>query len=317
MQHHRTGARSTRLRSAEQTRKRTFGTAEEGNTRVVVIAGVFLAGMTVSALWFHHGPPPAPAKPAEVSKSVPALAPRTLAILQHLDTNIEVRFYSMLDAATVPASLKDFSGRVDELLEQYQTQAGGRLKVTRIGALSDANAEAASQDGVKAFNLDKGDACFLGIVVVGKKEKVSLAQLSPDFEPALEADVTRAIEQVAEAAHPGQLAAALSPPDPEILDAVRRAIPDPKAVSLEEGTSMLRQANLMELGDAVLEMEAKIKAAEETFTNAQNKQSESDMQAARAQIQQLQAEQAERLRKLFAKSQAQIAAFQQLKAAAH
>ena len=210
--------------------------------------------------------------------------------------------------------MKAFAGRAGHLLAQYQEQANGKIKVVTTDTLSDANAKAAAADGIKAFNLEKGDACFLGIAVVGNKQKVTLSQLSPDFEPALESDVTRAIQQVSESQVSGQSApVAATAPDPEMIAAVKKAVTNIDAVSLEEGASIIRQANLNELAETVLDADNKIKAAEEAFHQAQTNQSEADQQAARAQIQQLQAEQAAKLKKLFAKTQAEVQAFQQLK----
>ena len=40
--------------------------------------------------------------------------------------------------------------------------SGGQLQVIRIDTPADTNAAAASAEGIQAFNLDKGEACFLG-----------------------------------------------------------------------------------------------------------------------------------------------------------
>jgi hypothetical protein len=237
-----------------------------------------------------------------------------MTLLKGLATPVEIHFYSILDPATVSEAMKAFAGRVGHLLAQYEQQGNGKIKLVTIDTTSDANAKAAAADGIKAFNLEKGDACFLGIAVVANKQKATLSHLSPDFEPALESDVTRAIQQVYESPLPGHAApVTTAAPDPETIAAVKKAVTNIDAVSLEEGASIIRQANLNELADTVLEMDNKVKAAEQTFLQAQTNQSEADQQAARAQIQQLQAEQAAKLKKLFAKTQAEVQAFQQLK----
>ena len=59
-------------------------------------------------------------------------------------------------------------------------------------------------DGLKSFNLDKGNACFLGIVVASGTQKELLPQLSPDWEQAVEPDLTRAIARLLDVPRPGQ-----------------------------------------------------------------------------------------------------------------
>ncbi len=241
------------------------------------------------------------------------LTPTTIALLQHLSSPVEIHFYSILDPA-ISDSVKVLAGQARRLLNQYQQQANGKIKLVSTDTPSDANAKAATADGIKAFNLDKGDACFLGIAVSCNGQKAGLPQLSPDFEPALESDLTRAIQQVCNAQLPGHGPATNAAPEPEIVAAVKKAVTNIDAVSVEEGSTLIRQANLNELADTVLDMDTKIKAEEQEFRQAETNNSEVDQQAARAKIQQLQAEQAEKLKKLFGKTQAEVQAFQQLKA---
>src|SRR5262249_35342495 len=102
-------------------------------------------------------------------------------------------------------------------------------------------------------------------------------------------------------------------PDPELIAAVKKAVTNIDAVSAEQGAGIIRQANLDELAETVLDMDSKIKAAEQAYQQEETNHSEADQQTARAQLQQLQAEQAAKLKKLFAKTQAEVQAFQQLK----
>jgi hypothetical protein len=309
------------------------GKMESASARPVALAlaalgtGLFLAGVGITAIFFHRQNQPATGltsvgetnatatKSTNKTKPTVSLTATTVAVLQDLASPIEIRFYSLLDPKTVPDSTKDFAGRAERLTEAYQQQGNGKIKFVSTGTLSDANAKAAAADGISAFNREKGDACFLGIAVVGNGRTVSLARLTPDFEPALESDITRAIQQVAESQPPGQVKQATVTPDPEALAAVRRIIPNPDAVTVEDGASKIRQAHLNELADTVLEMETKLKAAQDAFRQAETNQSEADQQAARAQIQKLEAEKSEKLRGLFAKSQAEVEAFKFLKAA--
>ena len=71
-----------------------------------------------------------------------------------------------------------------------------QIHVIRNISTSEDKANAAAADGIRPFNLDKGDACFLGLTVACGERKESLAQLEPEWEPALPFDLARAILQV-------------------------------------------------------------------------------------------------------------------------
>ncbi len=279
---------------------------EHAGARIIISAlGFILAGAALSAVWFsrggwHHSDAENPA----------ALSGATKAVLQHLDSPVEIRFYSMLDASSVPESVQAFAGRVDQLLAQYEQAGGDRVRVVRCKSLSNSSANAAAGDGIKAFNNDKGDACFLGIAVVCDGQKESLPQLAPEWEQALEPDVTRAIARAVEA-RPG--AQPLARADTTSLDAVRKAIPNLDAVSLEAGTKILRDASLVQFEQAADEMKAQVKDAEQRFIQAQGDQSEAAQQAAAEQLRKIQAEGTRKLQQIAQDSHAQIAALQQLK----
>ena len=281
---------------------------EHAGARIIISALVFfLAGAALSAVWFsrggwHHSDAENPA--------AVALSGATKAVLQHLDSPVEIRFYSMLDASSVPESVQAFAGRVDQLLAQYEQVAGDRVRVIRCKSLSRVSANAAQADGITAFNNDKGDACFLGIAVVCGGQKESLPQLAPEWEQALEPDVTRAIARAVEA-RPG--AQPLARADTASLDAVRKAIPNLDAVSLEAGTKILRDASLVQFEQAAEEMQAQVKDAEQRFIQAQGDQSEAAQQAAAEQLRKIQAEGTRKLQQIAQDSHAQIAALQQLK----
>jgi hypothetical protein len=279
---------------------------EHAGGRVILLALVFfLAGAALSAVWFsrgwHHSDAETPAA---------VLSDATRAVLQHLDSPVEIRFYSMLDPSSVPESVQAFAGRVDQLLARYEQAAGGRVRVVRCKSFSNSSANAAEGDGIKAFNNDKGDACFLGIAVVCGGQKESLPRLEPEWEQALEPDVTRAIARAVEARPEAQPVARA---DTTTLDAVRKAIPNLDAVSLEEGTKILRDALMVQFQQAAKEMEVRVKDAEQRFIEAQGSQSEAAQQAAAEELRKIQAEGREKLQQIAQDSHAQIAALQQLK----
>jgi hypothetical protein len=241
------------------------------------------------------------------------LSDNTLAVLTNLNSAVEIRFYSLLDPATVPAASLTFAERVDRLLAEFQQVAGWKLSVTRYNSLSDA--DAASADGIKPFNIEKGPACFLGITVICGEQKESLPQLQPEWEPALEYDLARAILRVT--TPPATVAIkAPAPVSPEITNEVLRLIPDITGTALEDGIGILRAAAVTRFVGASAEMEKQIQAAQQQVANAQNGQSDAEKQAAVKHLQQVQLEQAEKVKAIAAELQAQIATFEQMKTAA-
>ena len=280
---------------------------QRAEARTVLLALVFfIAGLAASAVWFSQKT----TKPDSAEAPV-ALTDMSKGVLQGLHAPIELRYYSLLNTSGLPANVQAFAGRVDRLLSVYEQQSGGRIKVTRIQTPTDANADAATADGIKAFNRDKGDACYLGIVVAQDAHKEALANLTPEWESALESDLSRAI---------GRTASIASPPtavvDTPAMDAVKRAIPNPDSVSLEDGTQILHDAALAQFKQEAQDMGAKIKAAQEAFVQSQG-QSEADRQSALTLLSQLQNEQMEKLKEIAAQSKAQTEAFQQLKQKGH
>jgi len=124
--------------------------------------------------------------------------------------------------------------------------------------------------------------------------------------------LTRAI---AKTANTKALAQPAAPADAATLDAVRRAIPNVEAVSLEDGTRILRTAALAQFTQAANEMQAEAREAQQQFLKAESNQSEAGQQAARAQLTKAQQESATRLKEISLEAHNQIAALQQLKTA--
>jgi hypothetical protein len=235
-------------------------------------------------------------------------------LLKRLEGPVELRYYSLLDPAGASDALKAFASRVDPILTSYEQESGGRLKVVRRNSQQDDSA-AALADGLKPFNLDKGEPCYLGIVVKIGAQKELLPQLLPEWEQALEPDLTRAIARLLDASRPGT-AMPLAPPSSKVIEEVKQAVPDFASLSLEEGTKTLRMTALNEFADAVDEMAAQVKAAQLRLSQAQNGGSEAEQQAAIKNLQAVQAAQTAKLQAIAARSKAQIQALRELKQSA-
>jgi hypothetical protein len=301
--------RRLRINTVTPAINRKRGEVAQSRTTLLVLV-CFILGLAIGAFWYQR------ATNRRSTDVVPAgvkLTEGTKAVLKALGSQVEIRFYSLLDPATTSNSLQTFARRVDQLLSEYEREADGKIKVTRFLTQSDSAATAALSDGIKVFNLNLGDACFLGMAIACNDRRETLAQLSLEWEAALESDVSRAITRVAA---PGAQAVPTTAPtetDAATIQGVKRSIPNFASVSVEEGTQILRQAALEDLKAVAKEMETQVKAAQQRLTEAQNSKSAAEQQDAIKELQNVQARQTEKLKEIAARLQDQIAALQKLK----
>lgn len=274
-----------------------------------LIAIFFLAGMALSALYFHAKFQP---KPVADLDSAAALSDSTTKVLQKLGSPVEIRYYSILDTSTVPANVQAFSKHVDKLLARYQQESGDKIKVTRYTTTNSTAAQAV-KDGMNPFNLDKGDASYLGLTVVNGGKTETIPYLAPEWQQAVESDLTRAVARVSSASTTGSLTPSV-PATAATVDSVKQIIPNPDSVSVEEGTQRLREAALAEFKQAAEESQAKQDLLQKQYLDAQ---SDSDKQRLLQEIQASQGEQTQKIKDIAAKSKAQIDAFTQTKSGAH
>jgi hypothetical protein len=292
--------------------------AQAGTRTTVLLLVVCLLGIAGGVFWFYSASRRSPATANEPASGTPAsrLSDTTRAVLDRLESPLQIRFYALLDPATLPDSVSAFAGRVGQLLSAYEQAAPGKIKLTSVTSQSNPNANAALADGIAAFNRDKGEACYLGIALALNGQKETLPRLSPEWEQALEPDLTRAIIRLVDETRSVTAPIAVSQLNTAAVQEVRTLIPDLSAVSVQAGKQMLLDAAYKEFAAAAKEMQAQVKEAEQRLTQARNGGTAAEQQAASQHLQQLQAEQAEKLKEIAARSKAQMDAFQQLKAAA-
>jgi hypothetical protein len=279
-----------------------------GRRPLIFALGFFLLGVALTIAWFDYG------KTGLSGQAGAGLASSTLELLRQLNAPVQIRFYSVLPAGSAPQALKDFSQRVDHLLSEFQNANPAKIQVIRNVAAAGANADAAAGDGLRPFNLEKGEACFLGVTVASGERKESLAQLQPEWEPALPSDLARAILRVA-AETPPPVVVKIVPLTPAITNEIMRLIPNFNAASPEDANRIFRQDFLNQCAKAGAEMEAQINAAAQEVVKAQKSGSPADLDAARKKLAQVQLEQTEKLKDVAAHLQLQLDAFQQMKAA--
>ena len=285
-------------------------TRQQGGARTIVIVGAFfLLGLALSAAWFHWK---SSSGSSDVSgESTANLSDATKTILAELSAPVEIRFYSVLDPTSVPEGTRAFALRVDQLLAAYQSEAGSRLKVNRVqGGVG----PQAAADGLLAFNQDKGDACYLGLVVSSAGQKEIFGRLSPEWEAAFESDLSRAILRVTRKT-PAVTATSVSSAQPEAstIAALKQQLPNLATVSVAEGSQTLRTAALEKFRAAVAEMQSESEKAQKRLAAANAGGSAAEQEAAAKNYQQVQSEQTAKLQKITAELQSKIEALQNIK----
>ena len=273
--------------------------------RPLLLAGAFFMLVVVLAgFWFHRQPH----SPAAGELSAP-----TKNLLGQLAAPVSIRYYSLLPGNT-DGTLAAFAARVAQLLDAVQAAGGGKVQVARFDTPAETNNTAAGADGIQAFNLDKGDACFLGLAIASGNNQESIARLQPEWEPALEYDLARAIVRVAATAAPAQPAPEIARPSAEVVASINRLIPDVNATSVETANQIFHADFMKEYTRAGTEMETQLNAAQQQVVQAQNSGSPTDLAAAQNHLAELQLAQADKIKQLAARIKIQMAVFQRLKA---
>ncbi len=132
------------------------------------------------------------------------LSPGTKAILQKLDTPVEIRFYCTQDSKEMPVQLKTYAERVEDLLNEYKKNSRGNIQLKKLDPKPDSDAEdSANLDGVEGVALNMAsDKVYLGLAINQLDSKVAIPFLSPERERLLEYDISRAVSRVTSPAKP-------------------------------------------------------------------------------------------------------------------
>jgi ABC-type uncharacterized transport system involved in gliding motility auxiliary subunit len=280
---------------------------QNGSARLVLLVLVaFSFGVAVTAVWLRR-----PAKSAESVQPATQLSAGTKTILDGLDKPIEMRFYSVLDPSE-GAALSEFSHRAEQLLSTFQQEAKGKIAVTLFDSQTNAAANAALEDGIQAFGQEKGEGSYLGVALSCGEKREVLPKLMPQWEFALEADLSRAIARVAEAGKK-RMPVSQSAANSEALQAIKEQIPNYADISLEDGARLLRARSLKEFSAATTEMQTQVQQAQQQLQQAQNGPT-ADQEAAMKHLQDIQNLQSQKLKEIAAKSYSQVEAWKQLKA---
>ena len=147
----------------------------------------FVLGMAATVMWQNQHHPVADKK---------TLSDATKNLLGHLPAPVTIHYYALLPVNSTDEPLSAFAGRVGQMLKDMQTASSGKIQISDLTTADENNSIAARAEGIQPFNLDKGDACLLGLTVASGKNQEAFARLQPEWEGALEYDLARAIARV-------------------------------------------------------------------------------------------------------------------------
>jgi len=105
------------------------------------------------------------------------------------------------------------------------------------------------------------------------------------------------------------------PTTPAAIAEVKQALPNYASLSLEQGTQILREATLEKFTAATKEMQSEITKAEDELEAAKAGGSAADQQAAAKHLEQVQADETQKLEQIGGNLQTEIAALKQMKSA--
>src|SRR3954463_9384193 len=124
------------------------------------------------------------------------LSDGTKKILRNLQAPVKVKLY-VSQGESVPVPLRSFAQRVEDLVREFKSVAGGNLVIERYNPRPDSEEEDAAQlDGIESQQLVSGEQFYLGATVSQLDRKQTLPAINPQRERLLEYDLVRAIARV-------------------------------------------------------------------------------------------------------------------------
>ena len=116
---------------------------------------------------------------------------------------VTAKFYFSKSLKEIPAGIKTYGGRIEEVLREYVNASKGKMRLEVIDPKPDTDdAEWAHNYGVKAIPLQSSGELYLGIVfIAGEKEEV-IPYLDPRKEEFLEYDLSEALVKISSTSRP-------------------------------------------------------------------------------------------------------------------
>lgn len=122
------------------------------------------------------------------------LSDSTKTLLEKVEEPISIDFYSSKSIADLPSWFKNFSDRVEQMLEQYEKASGGLIRLNVIDPKPDSSEEErAIAAGLTGTEIPNGDKVFLGMVVAQGDAESIQPFFNWDRETFLEYDISKTI----------------------------------------------------------------------------------------------------------------------------
>ncbi|MDH4121106.1 MAG: GldG family protein [Deltaproteobacteria bacterium] len=119
------------------------------------------------------------------------------AILEGMKEPVTVKLFYSKSLPDVPVPLKQFAGRVKELLKQYKSASGGKITLEFLDPKPDSEEEEwAKRYGLQGRRLAQGDAFYLGAVLSSGGRESAIPAFDPGRERFLEYDISDALSRV-------------------------------------------------------------------------------------------------------------------------
>jgi ABC-type uncharacterized transport system involved in gliding motility auxiliary subunit len=134
---------------------------------------------------------------------VQTLSEGTRKVLRELESPVTLRLYISRGDQAMPVQLRSFAQRVEDLVAEFKSVAGGSLIVEKFDPKPDGEYEDQAQlDGIEPQQLFSGEQFYLGLAVGQLDRKQAIPALSPQRERLLEYDIARAIARAGTAERP-------------------------------------------------------------------------------------------------------------------
>jgi ABC-type uncharacterized transport system involved in gliding motility auxiliary subunit len=135
--------------------------------------------------------------------SLYTLSEGTRKVLKGLESPVKVKLYISRGEQAMPVQLRSFAQRVEDMVREFKSVAGGNLVIEVYNPKPDSDDEDAAQlNGVEAQQLFSGEQFYLGLVVSQLDRKQAIPAISMQRERLLEYDLARAIARVGNAERP-------------------------------------------------------------------------------------------------------------------
>jgi ABC-type uncharacterized transport system involved in gliding motility auxiliary subunit len=154
----------------------------------LLFAGLILVNYLASSI---------PARLDATAEKIYTLSPGTRALLGKIEEPVQLDFYFSRSTRTLPIALKNYAGRVEEMLRQYVRAAHGRITLNVIDPKPDTpEEEKATGAGISPQTWPAtGGQFYFGLVAVEAEQQKVIPALTADREQFLEYDLSQLLYQ--------------------------------------------------------------------------------------------------------------------------